>query len=264
MDPSQRQKPILIAAIGILVITVLLFAAVALFSGRSTKVAQNKADREPTYKPDALNPTETAINPSNFNQENTTSDVRPTTSNPVISPSATSYIPPAFNRTDENTYVYSDPEKKYSFRYLKKWKIANKSTVTILTDPAKLQSQQCDVLLPGMLYCDILISTIPYFDPNLIGPEVNFNVIPTAAPIPQQVKNSAEALFGSNAIQPTLINDYRGYQATTQVEGTYIYNILLQGKKSMLLMQFPGKWSQSTLNLGQRTVLDSIAEIVTN
>jgi len=162
-------------------------------------------------------------------------------------------VPSVQNGND--TLLFTSAQHGYSFRYLTAWKLEKKGSLTVLRVPSG-----------GMAEGDALVSAVPYaagttIIPAIHIPEVTAIIEPTVAAHDQQVKDLATQLALGNKILPTTVNGLAGYVAVTTNEGGSMYNILLQGSKNMLLIQFPGKKSRLELNRGQTIVLESIAEM---
>lgn len=174
----------------------------------------------------------------------------------------TNYNPPPLSPTSqppsEEIVTYSNPEQGFSFQHLQSWQISTQGTAVKLVSPENQNSPDQTITLFG----DTLVSTIPYSGP--IGtpvPGVTVVDQPTSKPREKQIKDLATQMAINNTITPITLNGLTGYEAPSTVSEGSTYNVILQGSKNMLLIQFPNKKSKSELNEGQLMILNTIVEL---
>ncbi len=165
----------------------------------------------------------------------------------------------AQNNPDENV-LYSSSQQGYGFRYIKSWKIDKQGALTVLVNLDNAKFQECAATLEKILACDIAVSTIPYAGEVTTAPGVSVSGFPTEKTHDEQVKDLATQLAAGNTIASTSFNNLRGYEAPTTNPDGSTFNVLLQGSKNMILVQFPYKKMKSDLTFGQLIVLNSIIE----
>ena len=110
---------------------------------------------------------------------------------------------------------------------------------------------------------DIVMETLEPFLTSAItgGHRKSFTTNQETKSHEEQVKDLAQQLSSSDIIKPITINEMVGFSAITSTEEGSTYNVLLQGSDVMLLIQFPNKDSQDSLNAGQLILLNSIQEL---
>ncbi len=154
----------------------------------------------------------------------------------------------------EETILYSSPEQGYGFRYLKSWKITKQGTATSLTDPqAKSDSTT-------QLFGNVIVSSIPYSGNVSTAPGVTIVSAPVAQPHETQVKDLALQMATDEKITLIKEGSLNGYETITSANGGFTYNLVLQGSKNILMIQFPNKKNQADLNQGEKIIIDSIVE----
>lgn len=185
-----------------------------------------------------------------------------TSPSPTSTPSPT-FTPPVSptitQKNAEENILYSSPEQGYGFRYLKSWKIDKQGTLTVLVDPSSPDAQQCAALLEKILACDIMVSSVPYYEAPSAGTGVTAIEQPPVKSHNDQVKDIAAQMTVGTVTPITLLN-LSGYEASTTNSDGSTYNVLLQGSKNMILVQFPNKKIKTDLNQEQLAVLNSISE----
>lgn len=164
------------------------------------------------------------------------------------------------NSLSGETVFYSSPDQGYGFNYLKSWKVDKGGSLTVLADPSSPNKGQCAAKIANLPACNVVVSTLPYQGSLSTAPGVTIKA-PATVPNDQQVKNLAVQIATDQKTDPITIGNLSGYTAlTTNSQGSTL-NILLQGNKNMLLIQFPNIASRSALSDGENIVLNSLVEL---
>lgn len=148
------------------------------------------------------------------------------------------------------TAIYSSTEQGYSFTYPKSWKIQTQGTATSLVSPESKNS----------IFGDVIVSKNPYMGSSVLSPNVTM-VAPTIPSIDQQIIDLANQLASDKKITPVTVGQLKGYEATSTTPDGSTYNILLQGTKGFLMIQYPSKKSRAELDQGQLIILNSFIEL---
>lgn len=180
---------------------------------------------------------------------------------PTSSPFSGLNPDPANQAGSGDITLYTSPDQGYGFRYIKSWKLNKQGSLTVLTDPQSPQSKECDAVLEKITACDILVSTIPYQGEAVTAvPGVTITGTPPPQTKAEQVRNLATQISTDQKVTTTAEGVLNGYASVSTTNDGSTYNVLLQGSKNILLIQFPNKKSKTELNLGQLTTLSSITE----
>jgi hypothetical protein len=240
LNNHLNNKKILL--ISIIVISIIVGIGASIFLGINEKTKK----KESTIN--SLNISPTINSPLSFGKVNVSPNISSAQTNtPIITQSNL-----------EGISTYSSPEQGYGFQYLKLWQVKKQGTATSLVSPENQNSKDQTIALFG----DVLVSSIPYAGP--IGtpvPGVTAMVNPPFKSHDDQIKDLANQMTVGNKITPITLKGLSGYEAPSTVAEGSTYNVILQGSKNMILIQFPNKKSRLDLNLGQTTVLESIAEL---
>lgn len=162
--------------------------------------------------------------------------------------------------TDSGTITYSNIQQGYGFNYLKAWIIDKQGTLTVAADPSLPDSKQCTATIEKLLACGAMISSIPFVTPPTTAPGVTISGTSPTKTHAQQIQDLASQLAVSNKTSSITIGTLNGYEAITTTTAGSTYNVLLQGQKNMILIQFPNKKTRTELSIGQSTILESITE----
>ena len=183
--------------------------------------------------------------------------------NPTPTPTPTVSLSPSPNlnsNSTEDTILYTGSGQGYSFRYLNSWKLDKQGSLTVLASPDNPNAGQCAATLEKITACDAVISTIPYQGLASTAPGVTVSGLPPVKSQDEQVKDLATQLSLGNSAIAITVNKLMGYDAPSSDSAGSTENILLQGSKNMILLQFPNKKSKADLTPGQLTILNSILE----
>lgn len=162
--------------------------------------------------------------------------------------------------TNSGTLTYSNIQQGYGFNYLKSWIVDMQGSLTVAADPAFPDSKQCAASLEKLLACNAMISSIPFMTSPTTAPGVTISGTPPIKAHDQQTQDLASQLAVGSKATPIMIGTLSGYEITTTTTEGSTYNVLLQGQKNMILVQFPNMKSRTDLSNGQSTILQSIIE----
>lgn len=165
-------------------------------------------------------------------------------SNVKPSNEATTSAGQGFGQAD--TISYDSPQQGYGFQYLKTWKIDKLGTLTVIVDPNNPNSLQCAANLSKFAACTVVISTVPYTSQTM--------------PFDQQVISLATQMATDHKNDAITVGTLTGYSAlSTSIQGS-TFNVLLQGKKNIILVQFPNITNKGAISQGGNIILDSVVE----
>lgn len=184
------------------------------------------------------------------------------------SPQEVTSVVPA---TTSASIVYVSPEQGYGFTYPGTWELKKQGTLSSIASP----DWQKGELYRQYGFGEVLVSSVPYTGTNSgqVASGVTVKTSPnTVQKSPtDQVKDLALQLASNKKVTGVKLDKLAGVQAVTVVAASEAsvgaslrerstLNMVFEGTKNIILIQFPVVSAQTELNEGQLMILKSLEE----
>lgn len=151
--------------------------------------------------------------------------------------------------------TYSSSQYGYAVQYPKTWHFSKLQALIVLAGPDNPHAQQCQPNLSAIIQdCDIDIYSDPYVNAPGVGET-------SVEPHDVQDKNLAIQMAQLNkgsSVIPVTFKNLSGYEVSVISNGISTLNIILQGSKVSINVQFIHKASQSDLTSSELAIVNSI------